>query len=133
MRWLLATLVLVLVLLAGAAWVALRDWQSPRSFAAERAEAAADARELAAALAGDRRCPSCRAGVVDQVGRRRWRVWVDPGTRRACFELDLDRFAPDPRRGFAGVRAAPCGAQPSLRSSATAVRIASSSSADGSG
>jgi hypothetical protein len=108
MRWFAAMMAFVALLVAGIAWVALRDYQSGDALHGQRAEALLHAGQLLRLSEGGRPCPYCRADVVGPLREHVWRVSLQMQHRLTCFDIDNDRFALRPSRGVTGVREAAC-------------------------
>ena len=99
MRWALASAGLLSVLLAGAFWVALRDWEPPPRNAPAPGEAAALVRESLG-------CTDCDVSVRGRTGTDEWTMAVKTGPRERCLRVDLSTLG-DGRR-LRGVARVPC-------------------------
>jgi hypothetical protein len=108
MRWLAATICLLAVVAAVAAWVYVRDWHSARPDAAGRASALIYGKRAFCCGEGRRRCGSCRVEVLDTDGARHWRLRVTRPVGTRCFWIDLDTFGPGADAGFTGIRPVAC-------------------------
>jgi hypothetical protein len=98
MRWILASLGLLSVLMAGALWVALRDWQPPPRDAPAPGEAAARVRQSLG-------CADCDVSVRGRTGTDQWTMAVKTGRRERCLHVDLSVLGEGPGlRGVARVR-----------------------------
>jgi hypothetical protein len=86
-RWPLVTVALIAVLVAGAAWIGLRDRHvhAPPP-AGDRAQALAAARHVARAGG----CAHCGVDLVAWAGGRTWRVRVRGQGAHRCLDVDLD-------------------------------------------
>lgn len=108
LRWFATVVVLLAVLVAGAAWIVRRDWERPGSADAERTKIDVDARKLLNASAPSVDCDGCRYRVMERGAGGRWRVLVQRPDWQGCFEIDPQRFAGRPDGGFSGVRRVSC-------------------------
>jgi hypothetical protein len=86
-RWPLVTAALLIAIVAGAAWVGLRDRDvhSPPP-ASDGREALAAARDAAKADG----CAHCEVELVAWTGGRTWRVRVHGQRPHRCLDVDLD-------------------------------------------
>jgi hypothetical protein len=99
MKWILASLGLLSLLVAGSLWIALRDWQPPPRNAAAPGEAAALVRESLG-------CKDCDVSVRGRTGTDEWTMAVKTGPRERCLHVDLSTLGDAPR--LRGVARVPC-------------------------
>jgi hypothetical protein len=86
-------LLIVMALAIFIAWLVLRDWRPAHWSHRGAAESAA---------------AQLNATLLDRRGANTWRIRIGDPPRDRCLELDVRRFAQDPRRGHRDLRRVPC-------------------------
>ena len=108
MRWLAATVVLLLASAALVAGIFLRDrdtaWQPP-----PRAAANFDARWVMTYVAGPTCGARCSYEVLANPRGNHWLARIVDRSRATCVDIDVDRFDVSGARGIAGIRVVNCG------------------------
>lgn len=110
MIWRRVAIMLLGVLVAGCAWMYLRDRPDSARQRSVRAQAQYDAEEMLAMLASSSRtcADRCRADVLDRPAPGVWRVRLQSPSWRQCFLITVDTFSYSDRHGFNGLHHAPC-------------------------
>jgi hypothetical protein len=107
-RWLGATVALLVACTGLVAWVYLRDrrtadWRPP-----ERQLVQADAQAALTVLGGDRCGARCAERIVGRTRRDVWLVRVTVRGRARCLAIAIDEFEVSERHGIAGAWPSRC-------------------------